>query len=318
MEKFAPIALFAYNRADHLANTIRALSLCPEWTKTRVIVYSDGPRSEHDARPVDSVRRQLQGVSHPRLEIIARPRNLGLSASIVSGVTDICARFGRVIVVEDDLVVSPLFLRYMNEALDAYAGRHDIFQVSGHMFDVREFENKDDVVLMPITTTWGWATWQRAWQFFEPSAVGWERLRWDRRERKRFNLGNAYNYFAMLERQMRGRGDSWGIRWYWSVFSRDGLACYPPRSLVMNSGMDGTGSHGRGKLRNFRGAANLMLGAVPRFPAIASRCSDEDFLAVKRAIWRQNGGWRGRLADTVRLLSRYLPWDRVASSSRSS
>jgi len=311
VEKFAPIVLFAYNRADHLANTVRALSRCSEWAQTTVIVYSDGPRSDQDAHPVASVRRQLRGMNHPQFEIIARPRNFGLSRSIVSGVTEVCARFGRVIVVEDDLVVSPLFLRYMNEALEAYAGRHDIFQVSGHMFDVSQFENKEDAVLLPIITTWGWATWQRAWQFFEPSAVGWERLRWDRRERRRFNLDNAYNYYLMLERQMRGMGDSWGIRWYWSVFSRNGLTCYPPRSLVRNSGMDGSGTHGRGRLRNFGGASNHVSDIVPRLSANASRCTDEEFSAVKRAIWRQNGGWRGRLVDSVKSLSRYLPWDRV-------
>ena len=92
-----------------------------------------------------------------------------------------------------------------------------------------------------------------------------------------------------------------------SQFSRDGLTCYPPRSLVRNAGMDGSGTHGRGTLRNFGGVSNFVSEVVPRLPANASRCTDEEFSAVKRAVWRQNGGWRGRLVDSVRSLSRYLP-----------
>ena len=300
MDACAPIAIFAYNRPQHLQATLQSLSECAEWCGSRVILYSDGPRQPSDAAAVAAVREVAKSIDHPFLEVVEREDNLGLAQSIIRGVSEVCERFGRAIVVEDDLLVSEGFLGYLNRALNAYAKRADIFQVSAHMFDVPEFAERRATLLLPMTTTWGWATWRRAWRHFAPDAPGWERLRADGACRKRFNLENHYNYYSMLQQQMTGKRDSWGIRWYWTVFAADGLSCFPPRSLVRNTGMDGSGTHGRGALRRF-GSSDIGL---PDFdievPTDAHRCSDWEFSAVQRAIWRKNGGWRGWVADLAK------------------
>ena len=195
-------------------------------------------------------------------------------------------------------MVSANFLGYLNRALDIYAQRPDVYQVSAHMFDVPEFGERQSTLLLPMTTTWGWATWRRAWRDFRVDARGWDRLKSNATDRRRFNLGNHYDYFSMLQRQIASRGDSWGVRWYWSVFAANGLSCFPPQSLVVNSGMDGSGTNGRGVFRRF-GGIPLHAAAELEFniPRDARRCSEEEFSAVKRAIWRQNGGWRGWAMD---------------------
>jgi hypothetical protein len=298
----APIIVFAYNRPEHLQATLRSLSQCPEWHRSRVVVYSDGPRERGDAAAVAEVRALARSLDHPCAQIVERESNLGLARSIIRGVSEVCERFGRAIVVEDDLLVSTRFLAYLNRALDNYAERRDIYQVSAHMFEVPEFAERSSSLLLPLTTTWGWATWQRAWREFRVDARGWDCLKSDRACRRRFNLGNSYDYYTMLRRQMGGKRDSWGVRWYWTVFAADGLSCFPPKSLVLNSGMDGSGTHGRGALRQFGGPPVEASALEIDISQDARRCSDVEFSSVKRAIWRQNGGWRGWAMDRAKAM----------------
>lgn len=186
----------------------------------------------------------------------------------------------------------------MNAALDRY---ENVFQVSGHMFDMPELRTSDTAVLLPFTTTWGWATWRRAWQQLDTAFAGWERLQTDRAFRRRFNLDGSYDCAAMLERQMRARADSWGIRWYWSVFNRNGLCVYPPRSPVENRGLDGIGSDGRGSVRRFTGAAVRDDGITAQPEAVMDLAA---FAAVKAAIYRQNSGAIGMVVDHLKALLR--------------
>jgi hypothetical protein len=169
------------------------------------------------------------------------------------------------------------------------------------MFAAPTLAAKNRALFLPIISTWGWGTWQRAWKAFDPRATGWEQLSSDRRLRRQFNFGGIYDYSVMLERQMRGAIDSWGIRWYWSVFRHNGLCCYPPQSFVCNTGMDGSGTHGRGTLRGFSKDAQMRVPGEIIFPA-APITSEDDLNAVRQAIWVQNGGWLGHGVDRLRAL----------------
>lgn len=242
---WAPIGLFIYKRPEHARRAILSLQACDGFQSGLVHVFADGPKTEADGpavRATRAVARELLGGSAVFVE---QERNRGLANSIIAGTTELCDRYGTVIVVEDDLVLAPLFLRFLNEGLERYRDQPRVMQVSGHMFDVPSFSHQRESLLLPMTTSWGWATWKRAWDLFDPLATGWrERLGGDT-EAKRFNLDGNYDYLRMLKRQMNGEIDSWAIRWYYSVFARGGFALFPPRTLVSNMGLDGTGTHGR-------------------------------------------------------------------------
>jgi len=304
----APIALFIFNRAEHLRRTLGNLQRCRGFADSRIVVFGDGPRTSQDVEAVERTRATAQELLGSSAEYHFRTDNHGLARSIIAGVGNVVSRFGRVIVVEDDLEVSNTFLDYMNSALERYDGHAQVFQISAHMFDVPGFIHRSSVVFLPLTTTWGWATWDRAWECFDPSAQGWERLMSDANLRHRFNLEGAYDYASMLQRQMRGRGDSWGIRWYWSVFKRSGIGCFPPISLVRNTGMDGSGTHGRGFLRSFEGRESVLYEGKIELPERVE-VHDEPVELVKRAIWRQNGGWIGAATDRSRRFLRALKRD---------
>lgn len=241
---YAPIALFVYNRPEHTRRTVEALNANAEAVDSALYIFSDAPRNSAASSPVAEIREYIHTISgFQSVTVIEREYNFGLANSVISGVTQLCEQYGQAIVLEDDLLVSEYFLAYMNQALETYKGYDEVMQISGYMFPV-EVDIEEDAFFLPLTTSWGWATWQRAWQKFDPSASGYARLNADCKLRKAFDLDGAYPYYKMLESQFNGEVDSWAIRWYLNVFLSDGLVLYPKRSLVLNAGMDGSGTHG--------------------------------------------------------------------------
>lgn len=242
----APIALFVYNRPYHTSRTVAALLKNTLAAQSELIIYSDAPKRPEAAQAVQEVRAYIRMITGFRsLHIVERDRNWGLANSIIDGVTSVVNQYGRIIVLEDDLLTSTHFLEYMNTALERYQAEDRVMQVSGHIFPVR-VHDETDAVFLPMTTSWGWATWARAWKHFDPKSTGYAHLKGDAELRKRFNLDGAYDYFSMLEAQLAGRVDSWAVRWYLSVFLREGLVLFPRTSLVENTGFDGSGTHTSG------------------------------------------------------------------------
>lgn len=237
-----PIALFVYNRPKHTLKTLERLLANVEFLDSSLFVFCDGPKNEDDIMEVNATRELIHSLSLPNAKVIERKKNLGLADSIITGVTELCREYGRVIVVEDDLVVSPHFLDYMNKALNLYENEERVMQISGYMFPV-ELKVETDAIFLPFTTSWGWATWERAWKNFDPEMSGYSSLKENKSLRYNFNLDGSYNYFDMLESQIIGEIDSWAIQWYLSVFMLGGLTLYPVQTLVMNTGFDGSGRH---------------------------------------------------------------------------
>lgn len=300
MTPLAPIAIFAYNRPIHLKRALDALRNNPEANASELFVFSDAAKNPSDTEVVNQVRQCVRHITgFAAVHVIERQKNYGLAKSIITGVEELCERFGRVIVLEDDLVVAPGFLEFMNRALDRYAENERVVQVSGFIFEVPELRGNPSALFLPFTASWGWATWKRAWDKFDPTAQGWETLRIDADMRYGFNLSGSYDYATMLEKQMKGLRDSWAVRWYWTVFKARGLGLFPPVSLVSNSGFDGSGTHGRGLLRKFA-TTNASLPSI-RFNLPESVFVDEtQYRQVCKTLWKQNGGWSGNLVDRIR------------------
>jgi hypothetical protein len=214
----------------------------PLAAQSDLFVFSDGPKNADAAAGVAQVRELLKGLTGFRSVTVAeRERNFGLAASIISGVTDIVSRHGAVIVLEDDLVTSPHFLRYMNDALELYRDREEVASIHGYIYPVEGA--LPETFFLRGADCWGWATWKRAWELFEPDGAKLlARLR-DGKLTKAFDRDGSYEYTRMLEDQISGRNDSWAVRWYASAFLADRLTLYPGRSLVQNIGMDALGTH---------------------------------------------------------------------------
>ncbi len=242
MKQLAPLAVFVFKRPEHTQRMLKSLADCPEFAASNLFIYCDGARNETESTQVEETRRLVRKWLHPNKTIIERDRNWGLANSVIEGVTQLSEQFGRVIVVEDDLVVSSVFLNYLNTALERYADEPKVMQVSAHMFPAG-IQSQYDAVMLPFTTSWGWATWDRAWKHFDQGMSGYKNLKADSALRHKFDLDGSYPYFRMLKRQKEGKVDSWAIRWYLSVFLAEGLVVFPKQTLVLNEGFDGSGSN---------------------------------------------------------------------------
>lgn len=307
--KIAPIAIFAYNRSTHFAKTIQCLSKCDGFGESPITIYIDGPKNSEDEKKISKVRNIANELLGNYAEIKCRSSNIGLAESITLGVKEQLDVHDSIIVLEDDLLLSQNFLVFMSMALRHYAHDKNVFQISGFSYELSKLSSSNSAFFMPFTSTWGWATWARAWKSYDPLASGWKELKKDNALRKKFNLNGAYDYASMLEEQMINNIDSWGVRWYWSVFKKNGLVLFPPKSMVKNTGMDGTGVHGRGILTNHSGQIHANDLKIPNLPS-ETKINQKFFLFVKKMIWKQNGGYTLRIIkfffNYIKLMKNFL------------
>jgi hypothetical protein len=239
---YSPIALFVYNRPAHTRQTVEALQKNSLAKDSDLTVYSDAPKNAESEDAVRQVRQYIHQITgFKSVTIVEREKNWGLANSIIDGVTKLVNEYGRIIVLEDDLVTSPYFLSYMNEALEYFQHEEKVMHVSGYMFPIVN-ANLPETFFLRTASCWGWATWSRAWQYFENDP---DKLHGDFTEQsiKRFNLDGAYNFWVQVEKNRAGLMNSWAVFWYASIFKKNGLCLHPKFSMVSNIGHDDSGLH---------------------------------------------------------------------------
>lgn len=303
-----PLALFVYNRPEHTKCMLASLENCQRLDECQVYFYSDGARALEQSDDVEAVREIvcIWGGQHDA-RIIERSENLGLAQSIVRGVTELCREYGRVIVIEDDLVLHPQFLNYMLHALDRYKNDERVAQISGYMFP-EHHAKKPDALFLPYITTWGWATWSRAWQLFKwhPDIRALEQPSLS----KRFDLNYAYPFTSMLRGQVSGQVQSWGILFYWGVFSANKLVLHPRLSLVKNEGFDGTGVH----FRTPGGEQHQQPPFQTEWPNLENDFVWPESIQVNsRALKTHQRYLRSQISLRSRIKNRLLRWLKLAS-----
>lgn len=248
---YAPIALFTYNRADKTKRVVESLLQNQEAKDSDLFIFSDGPKTEVKAAGVKENRKFIHTISgFKNITIIERDRNWGLANSLIAGITDVINQYGKVIVVEDDLILSPYFLKFMNDGLEKYEDDDTVGTICGYVFPFQK--SLPDTFFLYFMHPWGWATWKRSWNLLDTDTK--RLLRKMRFKTKKFNLGGNCGSYGNLYCQKVGLVDSWYIRFYASLFLNKKLNLFPGKTMVTNSGLDGSGTHcGKGlqKTNNF-------------------------------------------------------------------
>jgi len=242
MQNLAPIALFVYNRPDHTRRTLNYLQKNVLAEESRLFIFSDGAKTDADQAKVEQVRQMAKEVTgFKSVKVINSKQNKGLANSIIDGVSQLIKEYGKVIVFEDDLLSSPYTLEYFNEALTRYATEEKVMHIGAYMFDLND-KSLPETFFYRIATSWGWATWARAWKDFEPDI---DKLidQFDKQKIHQFSIDGTMNFWKQIQEFKTGKNNSWAIRWYASIFLRGGLTLNPSHSLVHNIGHDGTGVH---------------------------------------------------------------------------
>ncbi|MBB2149977.1 glycosyltransferase [Pedobacter gandavensis] len=242
MQVFAPIALFVYNRPKHTERTLKFLKQNQLASESRLFVFSDGPKSLEDQAKVLEVRELLKNIEgFKSVEVISRSENMGLADSVIAGVSRLVKDYQQVIVMEDDLITSPHTLTYFNDALARYRTEDKVMHIGAYMYPLQENE-LPETFFYRAATSWGWATWERAWLHFEPN-IDTLMNQFDGRKKSEFSIEHKMNFWKQMQDFKKGKNNSWAIRWYASIFLKGGLTLNPSQSLVNNIGHDGTGIH---------------------------------------------------------------------------
>lgn len=247
---FAPIIVFAYKRVDHLKLCIDSLKLNYEAKYSDLIIYCDGPKNEDDLIFVNYVKEFVYSITgFKSVKHFFAKQNLGLSRSIIGGVTEQFRVYEKLIVLEDDLVTSKYFLNFMNSALAIYENSLNVSSIHGYTYPITKLPN---TFFIRGADCWGWATWRSSWNDFEQN--GTTLLKELRRNNLiyKFNLFGAYDYEKMLVNQINNKNDSWAVRWHASNFLQNRMALYPGISLVDNIGTDGSGTNFNSTDNSFR------------------------------------------------------------------
>jgi len=238
----APITLFVYNRQWHAQETVEALQENELSKESDLFIFSDGPKNDKEKENVNKVREYIKTIDgFKSINIILREKNLGLAKSIITGVTEIIDRYGKIIVMEDDLVSSPYFIKFMNDALEFYEREEKVVSIHGYIYPVKTKNLRS--FFIKGSDCLGWATWKRGWDMFEQDGRKLLRELKARRLTREFDINGAYPYTRMLEGQVKGNIESWAVLWYASTFLKDRLTLYPGRSFIRHIGNDNSGTN---------------------------------------------------------------------------
>ncbi len=301
----APILLFAYNRLEHLKRCISSLQQNTLAAESDLYVISDGAKNEATADEVKAVRNFLATLDERptgfrNFNIIERVSNWGLADNIIEAVTRLTREYGKVIVVADDFVVAPYFLQFMNDALETYKDEPRVGHIQA--CDFINNSNMPMTFLIKWTGSWGWGTWERAWQHFNPNGLALLKQLEERHLTRQFDFNGNYGFTRMLRRQIEGKNNSWAIRWNASLFLADILSLNVGRSLVQNEGFDNSGTNcGGGNLYN----SNLWMQPIP----VAKETIIEENHFARRQFERYYGRTNSFWAKGWRRIKRTLKGD---------
>jgi len=245
--ELSPIVLFVYDRLSHTKKTIDALISNAEAKYSELYIFCDGPKSnasETQKQKIVDLRKYLHVLPWPgKLVIKENESNLGLKASILSGVTEIVNKYGKIIVLEDDIVVSPGFLSYMNRALDVYEQYEKVMHVGGFVPNTNYWVPLPETFFTTFMSCWGWATWKSRWDHLNLDVDDILNQIKSSKSSKKFNLEGALSHKDQLIANKNRDLNTWAIFWYATIFLKKGLCLYPKQSMVKNIGFDGSGVH---------------------------------------------------------------------------
>lgn len=250
--KNTAICLFVYNRSGHTKQVLKSLSLCNNFEKFPLYIFSDNFKTfkKNDKLDVNLVRNEILKFKKENNNIFIKfsKTNLGLYKSLTKGISYVLRKYTSVIVLEDDLVFDKNFLNFMYRSLEKFRNKKNVLQISGYSYPINC--NSSDAYFLNLTSCWGWATWSDRWsafiKFYKNKKLIQEiynNIKYDCNKKSKFNINGSYNYLKMLKKQLTSQFNSWGILFYLFSFHKNFLNLFPPSTLVENRGFDGSGSH---------------------------------------------------------------------------
>lgn len=243
----SPVVLFVYNRPWHTEQTLRALQQNDLAAQTELYIYADGPKPYAEKEQLQKIQQVRELIRREQwcgtVHIIESASNKGLADSVIAGVTEVVNRHDRVIVLEDDIVPSKGFLRYMNDALELYKDDERVMQVSGYIYPYSPATFDNTTCFLRVMACWGWATWSRAWYYFEPDVKVHLQHYSTKEDIRNFNINGHMSFYGQLLANRNNELYTWAVKWYASWLYAGGYSLFPCQSLICNAGFDSSGEN---------------------------------------------------------------------------
>lgn len=297
---YAPVVLFVYNRPWHTQQTLEALIQNEFSSESDLFIFSDAARNQSDEEAVKEVRNYIHKLKgFHEITIEERSINYGLAKSIISGVTEVLQKRDSVIVLEDDIFPSPGFLKYMNDSLKLYQNESEVGCIHAWNYNLNTSNYNDSTFFLKGADCWGWATWKRGWDLFNPDGNELLKIIKNNNLEYEFNRQNTHSFIKMLKEQIEGKNDSWAIRWHASLFVNDMLCLHPARPIVKNIGLDNSGVHSGVMNLKQEPVDFIEIRKIPVKESAWFFSSYSDFLgesiSTKTYLWQKLSGFLKRL-----------------------
>lgn len=242
----APICLFTYNRLFETKKTIQALQNNYLASSSKLYIFSDGPKNENDRVKVELLRKYLRTISgFESIQYNESLENKGLANSVIDGVQKVLNENDTIIVLEDDLVSTPNFLNFMNQALDYYQLQSKIQSVNAYSLQIKDL--KESAYFQTRPASWGWATWSDRWdpEIFNKKIIQNE-VSLNPTFLKDFTRTCGTDISRMLIRSIKNKNDSWYVRWAYNHFRTNRYSVFPEYSFISNIGHGIDATHCKG------------------------------------------------------------------------
>ncbi len=283
MNNLAPIVIFTYTRLETLKKTIESLKKNKMAKFSEIYIFSDCHKNKIDQPLVNNVRKYLKSIKgYKKINLISRKENYGLARNIINGVSSVIKKRKKVIVLEDDIIVSPNFLEYMNDSLIRYQNNKKIWHINSWNYEIRDHNVEYNAFFTRHMNCWGWATWEDRWKYFEkkPDKI---LKKFNKEKIFRFNIENNLNYYSQLKRNKDGKLNTWAIFWYANIFLKNGLCLSPLKTLSKNIGFDDHSEHQPNEDNSFKYInKNFFLKKSNKFSY--PELIEEDFYMLKKII----------------------------------
>ncbi len=245
--KTAPLVIFVYNRLYQTQKMLEAINRNFLTEVTDVFIYSDGPKNDQDRKKVSDVRSYIhhfeKNNKFKSVIIKEAGENKGLANSIIDGASEVIKKYGKIIVLEDDLITAENFLQFMNDCLWFYEHNKKVWSIGGTSYELPSLKNYPyDVFACYRGESCGWGTWLDRWEKVDWTVSDYRLFLRDRKRKKMFRRGGQ-DMVEALKRQMEGKTDSWAIRWCYQESKENMFTIMPVVSLITNIGWDGSGTH---------------------------------------------------------------------------
>jgi hypothetical protein len=238
------VVFLIFNRPD---KTKRVFEEIRRARPPKLLVIADGPRPDRpqDAAQCVAARAIIEQVDWPcNVQKNYSDANLGCRRRIASGLDWVFQTVEEAIILEDDCLPHQTFFRFCEELLEKYRSDERIMQISGDNFQFGRTYGKASYYFSRYPHVWGWATWRRAWQYYDVDLKEWLALKNKDEVLKRFSCRLESRFWkAVWDDVAMGKIDTWDYQWSFACMAHNGLAIMPNVNLVSNIGYGHDGTH---------------------------------------------------------------------------